>query len=82
MEDEGARLNVLSTLDHGCAVCGGMAHWRLEREAKRVPLCDNCAAAVVFSDIETTGGLLRDKSARERDSILLTLWLRRSLAAA
>lgn len=82
MDATGARLNVLSSLDQGCAVCGCMAHWTLERNLKGVPLCDNCAAAVVFSDIETTSDLLRDKSARERDSILLTLWMRRSLAAA
>lgn len=81
MESSEARLNFLSEANAACAVCGDSAHWALENARRRAPLCDACAATVVFSSIETTAQLLKGKSGRERDTILFQLWVKRTVAA-
>lgn len=65
-----------------CRLCSASAHWALEGEGRKLLLCDTCAAGIVFSSFEATSSLLHGKSARERDTILYTLWVRRSLAVA
>jgi hypothetical protein len=82
MDVSEARLEVLRENGHLCTICAKEAHWSLEGGGRTIPLCDGCAATILFSSLEATSSLLQGKTQRERDTILYKLWVCRSVASA
>ena len=60
-----------------CDVCSCAGSWLLRDSSKQLALCNKCAASVVFSNTETAASLLGHLPSREREAIVMRLWMSR-----
>ena len=58
-----------------CDLCSGAGGWILRGPTKQLALCNQCAACVVFSNTDTTAALLGHLPGKDREEIVMKLWM-------